>query len=148
MYNRMQPVSQTLALCCHEEHRGLRKGGSPYPDPSEWSWLRKTWVLGAGRKGPGCFSCYTRVQSPGTNRDFTDEAPSWHHDMAIMSQLCYPEVNNAYRFIHSTTYKSITRFTKFKNDSVCFEGSRVECLQSFWLYRANRLNASNTGLDS
>lgn len=35
-----------------------------------------------------------------------------------------------------------------KNDSVCFEGSRVECLQSFLLYRANRLNASNTGLDS
>lgn len=35
-----------------------------------------------------------------------------------------------------------------KNDSVCFEGSRVECLQSYWLYRANTLNASNTGLDS
>lgn len=32
---------QTLALCCHEEHCGVRKGGSPYPDPSEWSWLRK-----------------------------------------------------------------------------------------------------------
>lgn len=32
--------------------------------------------------------------------------------------------------------------------TVCFEGSRVECLQTFWLYRANRLNASNTGLDS
>lgn len=105
---------QTLASCCQEEHCCVIKGGSPYPDPSEWSWLRKTWVLGAGRKGPGCFSCCTRVQSPGTNRDFTDEAPSWHHDMTIMSQPCYPGVNNTCKFIRSRTYKSITRFTKFK----------------------------------
>lgn len=50
-------------------------------------------------------------------------------------------------FIQQQLHYKIYKIQK-KNDSVCFEGSRVECLQSFWLYRANRLNASNTGLDS
>lgn len=109
-------------------------------DLGSWCRVKRTGLLQLLHKGPEPWN------KQGLHRWSSFLTP--RHDYYVAALLSRSQQHmQVYSFKNIQVHYKIYKIQK-KNDSVCFEGSRVQCPQSFWLYRANRLNASNTGLDS